>query len=393
MSNLLPPFSGEDFVLDDRCIFDREPLLDAAPEHIILNALGGTRTTRTVICRNCNGALGREVDQRLAEAFAVVRNVANVRAGDGDPPPTLRNVALADGERVDFLPGFKPLNKRLRFPPGPIRKGYEIEGAPGVIQAQLPRIAERAGLTPDEFVDALSRATAVREFTFIRDPLRLPYDFGGPAQARSVAKAALVFLADRVSNAELATRSYDRARTFVRWGTLSPGPPVARLTHEQNMVPRPSGYARADLSHCLAVWATSDGKTYAFYQLFGHIDFAMDLGASDRLRNIGYVLWRNPVMRRSHEAPVDVSALPNTAEMASICRAPLQRGRLTTIVSDLDAAIGRLHQASADDDLQDIRSEYGGQAVREVLRARASRDTAVVQADPRSLIGEPDIER
>lgn len=77
------------------------------PEHILLNALGGRMTTRTVLCPTCNHEMGKGPDSDLAESTAFLRNICRFKAGDGGDAPQMRGLE-ADGERFDLKPGMQP---------------------------------------------------------------------------------------------------------------------------------------------------------------------------------------------------------------------------------------------------------------------------------------------
>lgn len=51
------------------------------PEHILLNALGGRKTTRDVLCSGCNNTMGVGPDKDFAESVAPLRTIANLKSG------------------------------------------------------------------------------------------------------------------------------------------------------------------------------------------------------------------------------------------------------------------------------------------------------------------------
>src|ERR1700730_10772144 len=70
------------------CIFcDGELGPDTKPEHILLNALGGRKTTRRVICSKHNNDFGGGIDDALADQVGVLRNHLQLESGTGKPPP------------------------------------------------------------------------------------------------------------------------------------------------------------------------------------------------------------------------------------------------------------------------------------------------------------------
>jgi hypothetical protein len=78
------------------CIFG-EQLLDekTKPEHILHDALGGRKTTRRVICSDCNNTFGDSIDRALTGPFEVIRNLFQMRSGYGSTAPTLADLQEA----------------------------------------------------------------------------------------------------------------------------------------------------------------------------------------------------------------------------------------------------------------------------------------------------------
>jgi hypothetical protein len=59
-----------------KCIFCENELTEnTKPEHILLNALGGRKTTRRVDCSSCNSTFGSTIDNEVGQQVAVLRNM------------------------------------------------------------------------------------------------------------------------------------------------------------------------------------------------------------------------------------------------------------------------------------------------------------------------------
>lgn len=83
-----------------KCIFcDSKLTPDTKPEHILLNALGGRKTTRRVICSTCNNDFGGTIDDALTEQVEVLRNLLQFESGTGKPPPMLKNLQAGSDSR------------------------------------------------------------------------------------------------------------------------------------------------------------------------------------------------------------------------------------------------------------------------------------------------------
>ena len=90
------------------CIFcDNSLGPDTKPEHILLNGLGGRKTTRRAICSDCNNRFGATIDAALADQVEVIRNLLQLQSGTGKQPPMLRNIR-AGAKRINFRNDGKP---------------------------------------------------------------------------------------------------------------------------------------------------------------------------------------------------------------------------------------------------------------------------------------------
>ncbi len=77
------------------------------PEHILVSALGGRKSTTRADCSRCNGTFGSTIDKAVTEQVAVLRNMLGLESGAGKPPPALRKVK-AGSERI---PPRRPKNE------------------------------------------------------------------------------------------------------------------------------------------------------------------------------------------------------------------------------------------------------------------------------------------
>jgi hypothetical protein len=73
------------------------------PEHILLNALGGRKTTKKTICSACNNTFGGTIDDVLTSQVTALRNLLQLESGSGKAAPTLKNVQAGKHKRVQLL--------------------------------------------------------------------------------------------------------------------------------------------------------------------------------------------------------------------------------------------------------------------------------------------------
>ncbi|WP_127563101.1 HNH endonuclease [Nioella ostreopsis] len=71
------------------------------PEHILLDAFGGRKTTRDVLCSVCNNKMGAGPDKDLAESVAPLRTIANLKSGSRKKAPSLHEKP-ASGDSYDL---------------------------------------------------------------------------------------------------------------------------------------------------------------------------------------------------------------------------------------------------------------------------------------------------
>src|SRR5687767_9421827 len=83
-------WSSEDRIVMLLCLFCSSALTQTTkPEHVLLNCLGGRKTTTVVTCSSCNEALGSELDDELCDTVKEIRNYLALPKGDGSPAPMI----------------------------------------------------------------------------------------------------------------------------------------------------------------------------------------------------------------------------------------------------------------------------------------------------------------
>jgi hypothetical protein len=64
-------------------------------------AFGGRKTTRRIICSDCNNSFGSGIDKILVEQFAAIRHLLQLPSGSGTPPMLKRVKAGKDTINID----------------------------------------------------------------------------------------------------------------------------------------------------------------------------------------------------------------------------------------------------------------------------------------------------
>lgn len=281
------------------CIFCPSPLDGATkPEHILQDALGGRKTTRSVVCSRCNNTFGAGIDKAFVEQFAGIRNLLQLRSGTGRSAPALRNImAGRDKINIEGDGGIRLIGSPFTIANGD-RQGTKILEVRArsfeQIEALIPHMAAACGVPEQRLRELISTSDA----TIVErrpDPIRLNFAFGGSEAMRSVTKACLVLWATLVGNEEVRRPAYDEARRFVTDGGAS------FLTHRTFLDARdfvaPEGvfadYAPA--FNLIYVKSNEDGRVIAYFTAFNLIAFSVVLAESGGSPGRQIALVSNPV--------------------------------------------------------------------------------------------------
>jgi hypothetical protein len=190
------------------------------PEHILLNALGGRKTTRYAICSAHNNDFGGTIDDALASQVIAIRNLLQLKSGSGDEAPALRKVQA--GKSKINIKG----NGRLELANKPFTIEKLSDDSWGVhltvnseedVDRYIPHIAAQLGIPENRLREQIAHAQMSR-ISERPDPIGHQSSFGGPDAIRSMVKSALILWSTLVGNEDVRSTPYDRARHFVREG-------------------------------------------------------------------------------------------------------------------------------------------------------------------------------
>jgi hypothetical protein len=200
------------------CIFCGEELSPGTkPEHILLDALGGRKTTQRVICSRHNNRFGSGIDDALAEEVKVLRNLLQLESGTGKAPPALRNLQ-AGSERINIGKDGRP---DLVKPPFAVTELPEGTAEVNIyartlehLAKMIPHLAAKLRLPEDELIEQIKKGQAA--LVEMRPPeMHHSVGLGGEEALRSVAKSCLVLLATVKGNDALRAVPFDAVRDFI----------------------------------------------------------------------------------------------------------------------------------------------------------------------------------
>lgn len=204
------------------CVFCKSALDDdTKPEHILLNALGGRKTTRCVVCSTCNNRFGSGIDKALAEQVAVLRNLLQLPSGTRKAPPAIPRLN-AGSQTITLQSDGTP---KLVGKPFTLTRRDDGTVEVAIVahsEAELPDIASHVAAALDiplEHVQEQLLRSHARRVEYRPGPIHTPFSFGGTEAVRAITKACLVLWATLVGNEEVSSDAYDVARQFVIGGS------------------------------------------------------------------------------------------------------------------------------------------------------------------------------
>lgn len=280
------------------CIFCDAKMGHATkPEHILLDAFGGRKTTRRVVCSTCNSTFGRTIDDVLAKQTLHIRNMFQLRSGSGDEAPMLRRVE-AGQDKIDMRGDG---TMQLVTKPFEVTRG---DGGQASIQfnvntieevfRHIPNVAAILKLPEEQVRERILSSTA-RSIERRPDVANFTYQFGGPDAIRSMAKACLVLWATHVGNAEVQGAPYDAVRAFIRHDSND-------LTRDLSQLDSREIHNNAEVTRRYgpifnAIYVASDvtGRVVGHYTLYNLLGFRIVLAESGGIPSRQTALISNPL--------------------------------------------------------------------------------------------------
>ena len=280
------------------CIFCDEPL-DAStkPEHILLSALGGKKSTTRVVCSRCNGSFGSTIDSEVADQVEVLRNMLGLQSGAGKLPPMLRKVKA--GEDTINLKGDGSLELVAKpFIITELGEGtFNLQitaGSLDELAEHIPNIAAKLKCSEKKVMEILATATAKNIF---RRPgvVNFPMSFGGELAIRSFAKSSLVLWATAVGNEEVRSAANTAARNFVVNGDDAFNRARAKL--DSRYLPHLDDLKRrfGDFFNLIYIRSDEAGRVIGHFTLCNVMAWQMVLAESGGTPNLKIGLISNPM--------------------------------------------------------------------------------------------------
>ncbi len=302
------------------CIICCEPIPEKTkPEHILLSALGGRMTVRSVICPDCNHKMGIGPDQDLANSVATLRNSANLKSGNGKDAPWIKGMNSKE-HRFDLSPGMQPI-MRPRKPLSVENDGngftikidaYSEIQADHLLTAAAKKIAKSLGHENDAIIQAIKADIAKNRVSTLQlaPTIHHQLQFGTGQSQQAMAKATLVLWAKLVGNEEVLASRYDSIRNYIINGDA-----VECVENKTKLDTR--ALQKTDPKYGTnpnLIWAgsNSQGRVFGYFRLYGAIGWRVSICDKGAPPNRSICLISNPFNNKvwsllvGKDSPIDM---------------------------------------------------------------------------------------
>jgi hypothetical protein len=310
------------------CIFGEHLLGEKTkPEHILHDAFGGRKTTRRVICSDCNNTFGSGIDKALTGQFEVIRNLFQMKSGSGSPAPMLRKVrAGSQAINVHGDGDLKLVTKPFtvtKYPDG----RFDLRVTTSTleeIQTHIPNIAASLGISEEQVREQL--VTAKASMVEWRPPaVGFNMTLGGPDALRSVAKACLVLWALKVGDEEVKGPPYDGIRNYILNDDLSYVAPRTNLDTRVSEAAEKIKNQYGPLFNLMYVRSDDAGRVIGHATIYNILAFQVVLAESGGTPHQATALVSNPLnpgdwsdqAAETFDLPFDWLAQPNYSTIAA----------------------------------------------------------------------------
>lgn len=228
-------------------------------EHLVLNAVGGRRTVRGVLCVTCNSSAGESWDAELARQLNPLSLLFGIRRGDGGSIPSEKvETSAGNALRLHHDGSMSPAEPTYQEQ----RIGERVVSVQ--IVARTLREARRMlrGVKkkyPKVELDELLK-TVQMQSAYPNDAIKLSLSFGGEVAGRSLVKSVLCMA---VANG-VDPKVCKNARDYLRSQDAQPG--FGYYYARDLVADRPDAVPL----HCIAVSnRATDGQLLGYVEFFG----------------------------------------------------------------------------------------------------------------------------
>jgi hypothetical protein len=279
------------------CIFCKSTLAhNAKPEHILLDALGGRKTSRRIVCTACNEKFGSGIDKELAESVGFIRNNMGFQSGSGNPAPSYsynsKNGMVKAKSDGRLSPSIKPF---AMDKDGKVKSVTFDPRYPRAKENAISNAAAAQGIDPDELRRKLDSGSVTYTDSFAFGPKdNIESSIGGRQAQRSIAEACMELLAVKVGAESLLDSAFDGVRAFVlndaehgSWAVELDSRP---LSTEVKLIERYGPF----FNH-IQVSVSADGNVVGHFTLYNFVGWKVELARNSPLGECRIQLISNPL--------------------------------------------------------------------------------------------------
>jgi hypothetical protein len=276
-----------------KCIYCKQEIRRPSREHIIPYALGGRYTNKKIVCKDCNGRLGHDVDDILIgwTPFVMTRSLLHLEGHGGDIP----RFEIEDKEGRVYIaePGW-----RLRPKDKLTRIVDTVNDQKAILQISTTVADEAEGWkdlqrNKKSFMRKLRkqghriRETDIKTRVDMKPQTIRPFGFkhqdvsfgDKDEHYRAIAKIAFNYLATKLAPEEILAPEFDVIREFIRYGTLkSDDHRKLFLADYRDIYTVCSSQAQVPFFHRVTVYCNrATSNVIGLVELFGRVRIAVVL--------------------------------------------------------------------------------------------------------------------
>ena len=282
-----------DVIIDDK---------NDSNEHILPNAIGGKKTVKGFICKDCNNTSGHKWDMELAKQLHPLCVLLNIRRSRGNVP-ALRVQSSGAKKLTVSAEGHIRLPTRFseQLHGDEVHIQIETDGMTA-LRKKLFEVAKKYPQIDAE--QALGKAEARSEYIY--EPMHIEISFGGNLAGRSIVKSAMALIHD----AGICARECELACEYL----LSDGEACFGYYNEQDLVTNRPGKT---FFHCCYVQGNpKSGKVLAYSEYFGFQRIVMCLSNNYVGREFSHSYSVDPVTGQELKLDFDLKLTSRDIELA-----------------------------------------------------------------------------
>ena len=295
------------------CIYSGRPFDESTREHILQASFGARWDSKTLICQEMQDLFAGDIDNAVADGIFQLRSLFGTKNGRGKVPLPIKDVSTASGMKYDLQPGMQPAFAKATY-----KIETQSDGNVGVQfimshEKQLPELLARFKReNPDLKFNDPKVGDGIPSQTYLDEPLKLQFVFGGRNFFRGILKSAFNLLGANRPEITLDP-GFDAVKRLIVGGSGDTDDFIRWVpTHEKLPIEHIGG-----IDHTLAIWCQG-GTVFGLLEIFGDVPFLLKLGEGISSEDFicGYVVnpLRDTTPAENREPIIDINRIPAFAD-------------------------------------------------------------------------------